>query len=83
MGNAVHVDGHSARQTHHVGVTEGVVAQVAALLVRHRDGLLPLFQLQRQTQEGDDEAAPDATYWCNTASYNDEKVFMTINGIYS
>lgn len=43
LGNTVDVDGHSARQTHHVGFTEGVVAQVASLLVRHQDGLLPLL----------------------------------------
>lgn len=40
------VDGHSTWQTHHVRLTEGVVAQVASLLLRHKDGFLPFFQLQ-------------------------------------
>lgn len=48
LGNTVNMDRHSTWQTHHVRLTEGVVAQVASFLFRHKDRFLPLFQLWRK-----------------------------------
>lgn len=41
------MDRHSTWQANHVRLTEGVVAQVASLLLRHKDWFLPLFQLEK------------------------------------
>lgn len=51
LGNTVGVDRHSTGQTHHAGLAEGVVAQVASLLFRHKDGSLTLFQLDEKKKK--------------------------------
>lgn len=51
LGNTVGVYRHSTGQTHHAGLAEGVVAQVASLLFRHKDGSLTLFQLDEKKKK--------------------------------
>lgn len=51
LGDTVGVDRHSTGQTHHAGLAEGVVAQVASLLFRHKDGFLTLFQLDEEKKK--------------------------------